>query len=198
MFKVIASSVAIALLVGSSASGAITRQLQEFEIGLDHSMELSDGPGTVGDMQVGVVSNNQGAGQPGGIIGIQQQQGLALQVGGARGVCGRMEVDQDISGGGPPMGSQEQSIGECCGEIDQEANHGFVGNQALEKDCGPGTVLGVQVVGIRHRQVAGNPGGGAGQNSTMVGMQVAGATGMGSAEVEGSAMIESVQEQSLN
>ena len=198
MFKVIASSVAIALLVGSSASGAITRQLQEFEIGLEHRMELENGPGAVGDMQVGVVSNNQAAGQAGGIVGLQQQQGFALQVGAARGVCGRMEVEQDISGGGPPMGSQEQSIGDCVGGIEQEANHGFVANQSLEKDSGPGTVLGVQIVGIRHSQAAGNAGGGAVQNSTIVGMQVAGATGIGSASVTGSIMAEVVQEQSQN
>jgi hypothetical protein len=198
MVKAIASSVVVALIIGSVAMGGIA-QRQTMDAGILSEIDLPQGPNAqAATTQDLLLVDVQGAGNAYGAVALQGQGILIGQSGRARGLCGGLSLTQGVSGGEMVIGDQAQQIANCCGPSSEEQALGFVAGQALGKaNCAPGEVRGGQIIGTAQAQFATNSAMTMGEGALIIGGQTASITG-GIGTVTQTMIADTAQTQTVN
>jgi hypothetical protein len=179
MSKLIAASMVLVLLVGSSALADLVQD-QFTGIGLTNAVALMNGDQYAGAMQNLVVDNAQCAT---GICGGLAEEYLFAAVGqsgSADGYCGLVDVIQVLG----IDGMQAQVVGDGVAPKAQLQTLDVVAGQALGKAEGFGAADGLQTIVVNEGQTANNAAGIMTENATVMGMQTStlmgqpGATGI--------------------
>lgn len=177
MVKAIAGSMAVVLLVGSSAFalGDIFQGFN-FDASLAGSIVLPEGPGT-GSLAQNVLVGNEQIATGVGTAASQSIHGMLNQTGFAAGMCAGLVVDQGLAagsidaaapfGGTSGIAGQVQSIAGCLGQIGQGQGVGVIGSQSLAKQLGPGGAGATNSVFLHQDQEASNVMGAAEENSCL-------------------------------
>lgn len=198
MVKAIASSVVVALVIGSVAMGGIA-QRQTMDAGIASRIDLPQGPNAqAATTQDLLVVDVQGAGNAYNTIALQGQGILIGQSGRASGLCGGLTLAQRVDGGEMIIGDQRQQIADCCAPSTEEQALGFVAVQALGKaNCAPGEVRGGQTIGTAQAQFATNSAMTMGEGALIIGGQTASITG-GVGTVNQMMVADTAQTQTVN
>ena len=198
MVKAIASSVIVAVVIGSAALGGI-EQRQTMDVGLNSTIDLPLGPNAgARASQNLLLVDIQGAGNAYGTVALQGQGILIGQSARAGGVCGGLSAIQNVDGGGVLIGKQRQAISNCCAPSAEGQALGFAATQLLGKtNCAPGDVRGSQTVGAAQIQFADNPTMTMGEGAFIIGSQRGSITG-GIGTVAQTMIVDTAQTQSVN
>jgi hypothetical protein len=176
MFKAIASSVVITVVVASSAFGSLLQD-QIGQIGLTNTVDLLHGSQNASSLQNLVVSNSQSTG---GTCGSSLQQSMLSslgQVGNAVGNCALVGLCQDLG----IASTQSQEVADGCGAKAQVQNLGLGAVQTLAKSDGEGSADAVHTIVLNGGQTANNAAGSLEESQTILGMQTSNITGQAGA-----------------
>ncbi len=195
MSKVVAVSIVVLLLVGSSAFGQLTgalNQIQNTNVGLSSAIDLFNGDQAANALQNLAVQNNQSLDTPGAFLS-QSVFGIFSEVGHASGNNAIIGVLQDLSA----IGMQAQVLNDGVAPKTQGQSLSLMGNQGILKTDGAGAGSALHQLQLVADQEAGNVGGGMSQSSAILGLQNADVTGAATAtgQVESSMSVSTVQSQ---
>ena len=192
MSKVIAS-LAVVLMVGSSAFGGLIDQMQDTQIGLTNAVTLLHGHQTAMSSQSLALQNLQDVTRPCPTLANQGLVAAIGQVGSACGECGVIELVQGLAGGA----LQAQEIGECVQPKAQLQTVGLVAGQTLGRAEGPGGGNALHTIVLRGNQTAANAAGNMSESSSIMGIQNSSVNGQATATglVDSSMTVTTVQTQ---
>jgi hypothetical protein len=200
MSKVIAVSIAVVLLVGSSAvaqsaAGAID-QLQNTTIGLGNTIQLLQGHQAADAIQNLAVCNGQSAERACGACAEQSLLANLAEIGHASGDCAIVGVLQSVTA----MGTQGQVIGDCCGPKAGMQTLALDAEQELVKAEGPGAGDGLHQIVLREDQYGANPAGTLQESATVLGLQSSNLTGSACATgtVDSAMCVTTIQTQATD
>lgn len=192
--KVVAFSVAVVLLVGSSAFGTGTLdQLQNTNIGLTETIQLLQGDQTASTIQNLAVANDQHIDSATGGFACQSFLGNIAEVGSASGDCAIVGVLQSLSA----VGMQAQLVGIHCGPKQEGQTLSLLADQGIVKSQGPGTGSALHTIILREDQVGANTAGLMRESSAILGLQSSNLTGapLATGMVDSSMAVNTVQTQ---
>jgi hypothetical protein len=169
MSKVIATSVLVALLIGTTAFGqlGLITQMQDSDIGLTNNILLNHGHQTGQSTQNLVLDLMQDTERPCCTIANQSLLGVIGQAGNAWGDCGVIEVSQAVLGGTLQM----QEIGESCDPKAQLQNTSLQAAQGVGKMDGPGGGTALHNIVLSATQYGNNGAGNVSERANIIGMQ---------------------------
>jgi len=192
--KGIAFSVAVMLLVGSSAFATGTLdQLQNTNIGLTDTIQLLQGDQSANRIQNLAVHNNQHLESATGGSACQDFMGTIAEVGSASGDSAIVGVIQSLSA----VGMQAQLVGIHTGPKQEGQTLTLLADQGLVKSEGPGTGEALHTIVLREDQVGINTAGLMRESSAILGLQSSQVTGapLATALVDSSMVVSTVQTQ---
>jgi hypothetical protein len=196
MSKVIAISIAVVLLAGSSAfaqaTGAID-QMQNTIIGLGNTIQLLQGHQAADAIQNLAVANGQSAERACGACGEQSLLANLAEIGHASGDCAILSVLQGFQA----TGSQGQLIGDCCGAKAGAQGLDMTAEQQILRSEGPGAGDALHQIVLRQDQFGTNPAGTIQESATVLGLQSSNLTGSACATggVDSTMCVTTVQTQ---
>lgn len=195
MSKVIAISIAVVLLAGSSAFatvGAID-QIQNTTIGIGNTIQLMQGTQAADAIQNLAVANGQQANRACGACAEQSLLANIAEIGHASGECAIVGVLQGLSA----VGTQAQLIGDACGAKASAQGLQLQAEQGLIKAEGPGAGSGLHQIVLREDQFGGNSAGTMQESATVLGLQSSNLTGAACAtgQVSSEMAVTTVQTQ---
>jgi hypothetical protein len=196
MSKVVAVSIAVVLLVGSSAFGQLTgalNQIQNTNIGLGNTIQLLNGDQAASALQNLAVQNDQFSDKPHGSYASQGLFGMFAEIGHASGGCAILGLAQTMSA----IGMQAQVVGDGVGPKQQGQSVTLLAGQEMVKTEGPGAGSGLHQIQLVADQEAGNVAGTTSESSAILGLQNADINGAATAtgQVESTMHVTTVQSQ---
>jgi hypothetical protein len=173
MSKIVAS-IAVVLLVGSSAFGlGLIDQAQETTIGLVNAITLLHGHQQAQGSQHLALQNIQDVTRPCPTWAQESLVGAVGQVASACGECGIIELAQGLPGGA----LQAQEVGECCEPKAQLQTVALLADQTVGRAAGPGGGNALHTIVLRGAQNAGNAAGTMAESSSIMGIQTSSVNG---------------------
>jgi hypothetical protein len=194
MSKVIAVSIAVVLLAGSSAFGywcGGLNQIQNTSIGLDNAVQLLRGDPAANAQQNLAVHNEQLSETAHGAYAGQILVGNFAQVGHASGNCAMVGVLQDLD----VIARQAQVVHDGFGSKTQTQSVGLVAEQGVAKAPGSGEANALQQIHLMAGQEVSNAAGVMSQSSTIIGLQKADVSGAATATAGNTMNVTTVQSQ---
>jgi hypothetical protein len=196
MSKVIAISIAVVLLAGSSAfaqAGGAIDQMQTTNIGLANTIALMQGHQAADAIQNLAVCNSQESDRACGAVGQQSLLANLAEIGHASGDCAILSVMQGFAA----LGTQAQLIGDCCGPKAGAQGLTMDAEQQLIKSEGPGAGDALHQIVLREDQFGANPAGTIQESATVLGLQSSDLTGSACATgaVDSTMCVTTVQTQ---
>ena len=199
MFKVVAVSVAVVLMIGSGAFGqgsvmGAIGQMQNTNVLLGNTVQLLQGSQAADAIQNLAVANDQSATRACGAMAGQTFLANLAEIGHASGECAIVGVVQGLTA----VGMQAQAIGDGCDPKSQGQSLAMAAEQGLLKSQGPGAGSGLHQIVLREDQGAQNPAGAMQESSAILGLQSSNLTGSACATgaVESTMAVTTVQTQS--
>ncbi len=197
MLKVVAVSVAVVLMIGSSAFGDVLGaigQMQNTNVGLANTVQLLQGHQAADAIQNLAVCNDQSSTRACGAMAGQTFLANLAEIGHASGDCAIVGVLQGLTA----VGMQAQAIGDCCDPKSQGQSLALAAEQSLLKSEGPGAGSALHQIVLREDQGAQNPAGGMQESSAILGLQSSNLTGSACATgaVQSEMAVTTVQTQS--
>lgn len=196
MSKVVAVSIVVVLLAGSSAFGdvpAALNQIQNTNVGLANVIDLLNGDQAASAIQNLAVQNDQFAGNPHSTFASQSLFGIFAEVGHASGNCAIVGVLQDLG----VIGMQAQVLNDAVGPKTQGQSLSLLANQGVLKTEGAGSGNALHQLQLAADQEAGNVAGDMSQSSAILGLQNADVSGAATAtgQVQSTMNVSTVQSQ---
>ena len=197
MSKVVAVSIAVVLLVGSSAFGQMTgalEQIQNTTIGLGNTIQLLNGDQAASALQNLAVQNDQASNKATAAYASQGLFGMFAEIGHASGACAVVGVLQTLD----IAGMQAQLVGDCVKPKQEAQTLSLLAGQGVVKTEGPGAGSGLHQIQLVADQEAANVAGDMSESSAVLGLQNADVTGAACAtgQVESTMHVLTVQSQS--
>jgi hypothetical protein len=193
MSKIVAS-IAVVLLVGSSAFGlGLIDQGQETTIGLLNTITLLHGHQQASGSQNLAIQNLQDVCRPCPTWAAEGLIGAIGQVASACGECGLIEVAQGLTGGA----LQAQEVGDCVEPKAQLQTVALLADQTVGRTAGPGGGNALHTIVLRGQQDAGNAAGTMSESSSIMGIQTSSVNGeaMATGVVDTSMAVTTTQTQ---
>jgi len=197
MSKVIAVSIAVVLLAGSSAFGyrghlyGGLNQVQNTSIGLESAIQLLRGDPAGNAQQNLAVHNEQLSETAHGAYASQALVGCFAQVGHASGNSAMIGVLQDLD----VVARQAQVVHDGFGPKTQGQSVGLVAEQGVAKTQGSGEANALQQIRLMAGQEVSNAAGTMSQSSTIIGLQKADVSGAATATAGNTMNVTTVQSQ---
>ncbi len=195
MSRVVAVSIAVVLLAGSSAfgdwCGGGLNQIQNTNVGLESEVQLFPGDPAGNAQQNLAVHNDQLSGTVHGAYASQALIGSFAQVGHASGNSAMIGVLQNLD----VAARQAQVVYSGFGPKAQTQSVGLVAEQSVAKAPGSGEANALQQIHLMAGQQASNAAGAMSQSSTIVGLQQADINGAATATATNTMNVTTVQSQ---
>jgi len=194
MSKVVAVSIAVVLLAGSSAFGhwgGLLNQVQNTGIGLENATQLLRGDPVANAQQNLAVRNEQFSATAHGASAGQILVGKFAQVGHASGNCAMVGALQDLG----VIAKQAQVVHDGFGPKTQGQSVGLVAEQGVAKTQGSGEANALQQIRLMAGQEVSNAAGTMSQSSTIIGLQKADVSGAATATAGNTMNVTTVQSQ---
>ncbi len=196
MFKVIAASMVLVVVVSSGAFATMASDIQQqvTNIGLTNNIDLLHGSQTASSLQNLVVNNAQCTA---GICNTNAHQSLLASIGESATACGNCAL-VGVAQGLVITGQQAQEVTEGVGPKAQLQGLGLAADQTVARADGEGGGNALHTIVASGEQEASNSAGTQHESSTILGMQTsslagaAGATGI----VDSSMTVTTAQTQS--
>jgi len=192
--KLVAFSVAVVLLAGSSAFATGTLdQLQNTNIGLTGTIQLLQGDQAASTIQNLAVGNDQHIDSATGGFACQNFLGNIAEVGSASGDSAIVGVLQSLS----VIGMQAQFVGIHTGPKQEGQTLNLLADQGLVKSEGPGTGSALHTIILQEDQVGSNTAGLMKESAGILGLQSSQLSGapLATGVVDSSMTVSTVQTQ---